>query len=631
MRTIEARVRGELCVGWVPTNAEDLREFSAWCSAFSNRVIAVDSETTGLDVYVPGFRVRTVQFGLPNNGWVIPVEWGEPFAEAARSALHKLPRVTFQNFPFDGLAFDHTGLAPLEELAPKVTDTKILAHLIDSRPPEEGGVGTSLKPLAAHYVDPDAEDGERVLTKVFNSFGWTKVTGWAQIDIMHPEYLRYALLDVLLASRLLPVLQERCRELGVPVRLADYEHRIAMIGARIQRKGMLIDAPYTEGLVRELMAEKAEFLAVANRYGVRSVDAPKQVAAALSAMGEEWDEKTASGQPAVGKDVLLPMADLDKNWERIGARSPNVLADAVLRSKRAGKWAKSYGQAMLDLRDANGRIHPHTNTMGARTARWSVSNPPLQQLPSGDWRVRRCVIASEGNTIVASDFAQVELRVLVGLAGAREICERVNAGEDLHTLTTRLVFNIGPEVSDAELKNDPRRKLCKTISLGKAYAGGIRTLARQTGLPVAQVKQAVEKYDRALPAIKRYGRRLTNEAYRNGMTVETPSGRLLRLSRDKSYTAIAYQCQSTARDILGQALIDMESRGLLDYVIGVVHDEVIGDVPAADADAFAREVGECMTFKNAFGMVDIASDPEVYGPTWAHGYLPKEFKGVCPK
>jgi DNA polymerase-1 len=621
VRTIEARVAGEACRGWVPENDADLAKFRAWvCSAAQRGDIAVDSETTGLDVYVPGFRVRLIQFGTDREGWLIPVEWGQVFADTAAWALEIIPKLTIQNFPFDGLAFDHKGFAPLERIATRVTDTKILAHLIDSRPPEEGGVGTSLKPLAVQYVDPKADDGQKALVKIFNSMGHTKVTGWAAIDLMHPEYLRYALLDVLLLSRLLPVLRGICRDMGVPAALAEYEHEQAYIGAVIQRAGMLVDAPYTEGLVTELTEEAEAFLKVANQYGVTSVNAPKQVAAALVGMGEAWDETTESGQPAVGKEVLLPMADLDKQWHRIGARTPNPLADAVLRSKRAGKWSTSYGEAMLRLRDADGRIHPHINTMGARTARWSVSGPPLQQLPSSDWRVRRSIIAKPGHVIVASDFSQVELRVLAALADARDICARINGGEDLHTLTTRMVFNIGPEVTDAELAKDPRRKLTKTISLGKAYGGGLDALSKQTGLPRDQVKQALAKYDRALPAIKRFARLSTDEAFRNKMTVTTPSGRLLRLSRDKAFTAVAYKCQSTARDILGQSLVDMRKRGLLEYVIGVVHDEVIGEAPEDIAGDVVRELGECMTFRNAFGMVDITSDPEVYGDNWGMGY-----------
>jgi len=143
------------------------------------------------------------------------------------------------------------------------------------------------------------------------------------------------------------------------------------------------------------------------------------------------------------------------------------------------------------------------------------------------------------------------------------------------------------------------------------------------------VKQAVGKYDRALPAIKRFGRRLTEQAQRNGMMIRTPSGRVLRLNRDKSYTAIAYLCQSTARDILGQALVDARKRGLLPYIIGVVHDEVIADVPKTDAKDVARELGDVMTFPRAFGLVDITSEPEVYGDNWGMGYKgPSRYAGA---
>src|SRR5690606_31073155 len=137
--------------------------------------------------------------------------------------------LTFQNFPFDGLAFDRFQYAPLEVLARKTIDTKILAHLIDSRPEAEGGIGTSLKPLAVHYIDPAADDGQKELQREFHAIGQTKTTGWAHIALDNPVYLKYALMDVLLGSRLLPILQARCRELGISPRLAEYEHQIALI------------------------------------------------------------------------------------------------------------------------------------------------------------------------------------------------------------------------------------------------------------------------------------------------------------------------------------------------------------------------------------------------------------------
>src|SRR5699024_4897686 len=258
---------------------------------------------------------------------------------------------------------------------------------------------------------------------------------------------------------------------------------------------------------------------------------------------------------------------------------------------------------------------------GARTARWAVSSPPLQQLPASDWRIRRCIVAPPGHVVAASDFAQVELRVLAALAGAEDIVRAINQGEDLHSFTTRLVFGIP---ADEPVPKD-KRSLCKIISLGKAYAGGARTLAKQTGVPVAQVQAAVNAYDRALPAISRFARFLTRQAQAQGMTVKTPSGRLLRLDRDKSYAAIAYLCQSTARDILGQALIDIEDAGLLDYVVGVVHDEILIYAPRDEAEDIIKQVGECMRM-DFFGC-HIESEPEVMGTSWGDGYgCPEEMR-----
>jgi DNA polymerase I len=48
------------------------------------------------------------------------------------------------------------------------------------------------------------------------------------------------------------------------------------------------------------------------------------------------------------------------------------------------KRKASYTESMLEEADSDGRIHPSFNTLGARTARMSVSNPPLQQLPTKD-------------------------------------------------------------------------------------------------------------------------------------------------------------------------------------------------------------------------------------------------------
>src|SRR5690606_40476200 len=80
--------------------------------------------------------------------------------------------------------------------------------------------------------------------------------------------------------------------------------------------------------------------------------------------------------------TTLFRSDLDLGWNRLEVREPNPLAEAVLHAKRAAKWNESYIGSFLTLRDENDRIHPRIGGLQARTARMSVSTPPLQDRKS---------------------------------------------------------------------------------------------------------------------------------------------------------------------------------------------------------------------------------------------------------
>ena len=93
----------------------------------------------------------------------------------------------------------------------------------------------------------------------------------------------------------------------------------------------------------------------------------------------------------------------------------------------------------------------------------SISEPPLQQLPSNDWRVRRCLISDNGSTLISADFAQVELRVLAALANETRMIDVFKAGEDLHGATAAMLF--GDDYTDSQ------RSLAKGTAFGVVYGG----------------------------------------------------------------------------------------------------------------------------------------------------------------
>src|SRR5690606_16958736 len=119
----------------VPERPDELREFLAWVSR-QTAPGAVDTETHGLEILSgdPEY-VRLIQFGNENEAWNIPTELGEPFKEAARTALRILidgVGITGHNFHgFDAPALHaHLGLS-YDELCRNAVDTMLLSKLVD--------------------------------------------------------------------------------------------------------------------------------------------------------------------------------------------------------------------------------------------------------------------------------------------------------------------------------------------------------------------------------------------------------------------------------------------------------------------------------------------------------------------
>lgn len=621
MRHFSGSLNGQDWDGYVVERPADLEPFQRWVrrQAEAGTPVAVDTETCGLKIYAwgPGF-LRLAQFGNETEAWALPIEHGAAFMEAAVWALRILPDLTGHNWAgFDALVGDEHLRVPLEELCAKATDTQILAKLIDPRQQMEGGIGSSLKPLSAHYIDPAAPDTQDGLKAVFKSLKLKIAEGFAKVPLDHPTYLEYGLLDVILTSRLRPRLEATLAKLGVPKRLSVYEHRVARICAQMVRAGMVLDEPYTVGLQSDLSYDADRFADVAAGYGVESVNSARQVTAALLGMGEDFilpgkatPEYTASGALKADKAVLQFMADLDRDWKPIGSRTANPLADAVLRSKRAGKWRSAYADNFLSNVDAHGRIHPNVQSMQARTFRMSVTQPAVQTLPSSDKMIRRALLADEGHVMISTDFQAVELRVLAALADVKRMKLAIANGEDLHSFTARLVFGDG--------FTDKDRKVSKGIAFGKVYGGGAATVSRQTGAPLDAVQRAMAKYDQVYPEVGRAAKDWRIEAFNNRMVGISITGHRLPLDRDRSYAITNYLVQSTARDCLGQALIHMDEAGLVPYLRLPIHDEVLASAPKAEAEEIARGIARCMTF-DLMG-VPIAADPEIGKRSWGSLY-----------
>jgi len=605
VRSIPVKVNGAVLPVY---STESVSEFTGWL--MEQGQVAVDTETTGLDIYNAGASLRLLQVGSANEAVVLPIErMGEHARMQVGNMLaahaERFPLV-FHNATFDRLFMDAHGVLPLEALSPEQwEDTRILSHLVDPRPKQEGGYGHGLKELSDLFVDPDASgEGQAVLKELFRESGWTKNNGWALIDLDHPDYVRYAGLDVILTVRLLPVLARLIADMDLG-NLYLFERQVADLCARMERRGLRVDTEYVETDLLPWLEEQEEIgVAEALGWGVENVNSTAQVAEALTGLGWEPAEFTATGKPKVDKAVMTALA-----------AEGNPIAAAVMKAKQAGKRITSYAEPLLSDVDAAGRVHPKINALQARTARMSVARPPLQQLPSGDWRIRRAIVPDSGNLMWAADYDQVELRVLAAMADEQNMKRAIADGTDLHDYTATMVFGEG--------FTKAQRKLAKNIGFGRVYGGGAATISRLSGTPFDDVKRAMNGYDTAFPGIKRYQKRLESSAQVGKRQVVTASGRPIPLDGDRMYAATNYAVQSSARDVLAQALLLLEEKGIRagHEILLPIHDEIIGECHPDAYEEISRTIGEAMTM-DFFGVrLTAAAELLGDGTSWGAGYM----------
>ncbi len=615
MLTLNYTIAGDAVRVRVIENDDDLREALAFIDWHEPYELSFDTETTGLEIFGPTFKIRTLQFGDGHTAYVYRMQ-----SVRDRNAVEILRRlfdrgVNLHNAPFDLLAVDVTGLYSLALMEEKYHDTRLLCHLLDPRSKMDGGVGHGLKEQSSVHVDRNAPDTQKDLKEEFHKIGATLQTGWAKIDINNRTYLLYAGLDVILTQRLHDKLRRLVNDEGYG-RLARFEHEVQRVTTRMKRRGFRVDVKFSEYLVRKLTEQWEDGKLRVQELGVENMQSTQQVAAALLNRGWHPKEFTKKGAPKTDKAVMEKLVE-DVNTP-VDVRE---LLTAIMESKRAKKWKTAYAQAMLSARDYRDHVHPDINSLQARTGRMSIGNPPLQQLPSrGDnaWVIRRQVIADDGYVIGSADYDQVEFRVLAALADISQMKYAIANGIDLHDYTAELVY--GPEFTKFQ------RSIGKGIGFGKVFGGGAATLSRQTGAPIDQVKEAIRQYEAAYFELPRFARSLQSEQRMRGGYILNHHGRYLPLDTGREYAAVNYSVQSIARDLLAQALIDCAKAGLDDYLLLPVHDEILFQAPVDIADEVAHTVGKTMS--GMFIDVPISATGEIYGKTWAHGYVYTDTDGV---
>ena len=573
-------------------------------------IVAMDVETTGFNIGADTFEVRTIQIGDEDGALVFP-NAGDDITKAVNILLESGVTVVTHKGVYDWVSLG-TMFGPFDMAQTNIEDTYILARHWDPRGKGDGpgAIGHSMEALLAEYVsEDDAADVKALATKGAKALGITKGEYFTTVPIDDDNYVKYAGMDTVFTMALHGKLLKNLHSTGVHSfeRIqGDYVEMKEAI--RMGVRGMRVDVPYLTELRTKLEEEeKAAKKRALEEFGVTAIGSPKQLYDAFIEAGA--DPATFSRTPAGNPQVNA------KKLKELGAEGFE-LANVVQEGKRAQKWRKSYVDQIMSCAQGVDRIHPQINVYGARTGRYSVANPPLQQLPSDTDMIRRAFIADEGHAIVSVDYSGQELRLAAALSGDENMVRDFQSGVNPMKKLAATVF--GDDYSPSEYK---RTKIC---IYGTQYGGGVATIARQTNLPESQVAEIRNAWYALYPGIKTHANRLSNTARTQGY-IRGMADRLLPLDPGFEYAASNAEFQNGGREMMGRAVRTMRP-DIRDMVLLQVHDELVFQVPASMITADGKEtlpsfsdpVREAM--ESTIRGIEFPVEIEVCGPSWAGHY-----------
>ena len=346
-----------------------------------------------------------------------------------------------------------------------------------------------------------------------------------------------------------------------------------------------------------------------------NLNSPKQLGVILfEKMGLPVIKKTKTGY-STAVDVL----------EQLREQAPIV--DDILIYRQISKIHSTYIEGLLKMIQADGRVHTRYVQTLTQTGRLSSVDPNLQNIPirlEEGRRIREAFVPKQKDWLIyASDYSQIELRVLAHISDDEHLKQAFIEGQDIHTSTAMRVFGI----EDPKEVTANMRRQAKAVNFGIVYGISDYGLSQNLGISRKEAQQYIDTYFERYPGVKTFMQEIVREAKDTGY-VETLfhrrrylpeiNSRNFNLRSFAERTAINSPIQGSAADIIKMAMIQLEKRlkeeKLEAKMLLQVHDELVFEVPENELtqlDALVKEVME-----NAVTLsVPLVTDSS-WGKTW---------------
>ncbi|EWY42655.1 DNA polymerase [Skermanella stibiiresistens SB22] len=508
------------------------------------------------------------------------------------------------NLKFDIQVFGGHGI----RLAP-IDDTMLISYVL-----ETGLHGHGMDELSKLHCD-------------YTPITYDQVTGTGKSRVTFDRVAldkatEYAAEDADVTLRLYQALKPRL----VPERLTTLyetiERPLVPIIADMEAEGILVDCDVLKELSKDLASRLAELEIEIHRVAGHTfnVGSPKQLGDVLfGEMGLQGGKKGKTGAYSTDSATLEPLAEQGHD-----------IVQKVLDWRQFSKLKSTYTDSLQQQIDAKtGRVHTSFSLAITTTGRLSSNDPNLQNIPirtEEGRKIRRAFIAKPGHTLLSVDYSQIELRLVAEMAGIEALKHAFREGIDIHAMTASQVFGVPLD----QMTGDIRRK-AKAINFGIIYGISGFGLGRQLGISAGEANSFIKTYLERFSELAAFMDKTKEFCRKNGY-VTTLFGRRCHIQgiaernparrQFAERQAINAPIQGTAADIIKRAMVRipsaLEAAGLTGRMLLQVHDELIFEVPEAEAAETSEVVRRVMEGAASLGVPLVAEAGT--GHSWADAH-----------
>ncbi len=548
--------------------------------AMKSKVVAVDTETTGLD-YMDTDLVGVSLSFKPGEAYYIPLQHkDESVAQLELNlVLEELKpllessenKIIGQNIKFDRNVLAKYGI----DITSIKNDTMMMSYVLDA-----SATRHNLDALSSYYLNYKTSTFEEVAGKGVKQVTFDQVP----IDVA----THYAAEDADITLRLYEELNPKLEKENSLKRLNDeIEIPLIEVLSDMERNGAILNSKILNSQSKDLAnrikkLEKKAYEIAGEEFNLGSTKQLREIF--FEKLNYRVIKKTPGGQPSTDEKVL---AELAEEYE---------LPKVLLEHRTLSKLKSTYTDKLPNqISYSTGKVHTSFHQAVTTTGRLSSSDPNLQNIPirtEDGRRIRQAFEPSPGHSFISADYSQIELRVMAHMSKDTGLLKAFQDGEDVHSKTASEVFNVELDEVTADL-----RRNAKAINFGLIYGISAFGLGKQLGISRNLAAEYMALYFEKYPGVKEYMESTKELASQKGY-VETLFGRRLYL-RDINATnamrrqaservAINAPVQGTAADIMKIAMIEMhrsiKEEQIEAKLILQVHDELILDTPKNEID-----------------------------------------------